>query len=353
MSLFSDKVIPMVSEVSSEIKKIVITGGAGFIGSHIVDHFADKYPTAEIHIFDKMTYAADQRNLEQHAGSPRVKLIVADICDLDKCVEILEGADLLIHAAAESHVDNSFGNSMEFTRTNVVGTHALMEAALRHKVPRIIHVSTDEVYGEILEGEADENTLLYPTNPYSASKAGAEMIVSGYIRSFDLPVVTVRANNIYGIRQFPEKIIPKFLLMLMKGEKLTLHGDGLNKRHFLAATDFAAALALIVDKWQQRKVYNIGTNEEYTNAQLTGMLCQVFDKDFDECVTYVNDRPFNDGRYALNWDAITTFGWKPTRKLKDDLPMIAKWYAENFDRYEKTDQYKFPPNIDVKVKVLD
>jgi len=232
---------------------------------------------------------------------------------------------------------------MEFTRTNVVGTHALMEAALRHSIPRIIHVSTDEVYGEILEGEADENTLLYPTNPYSASKAAAEMIVSGYIRSFELPVVTVRANNIYGIRQFPEKIIPKFLLMLMKDKKLTLHGDGLNKRHFLAATDFAAALALIVDKWQERKVYNIGTNEEYTNAQLTEMLCQAFDKKFDDCVTYVSDRPFNDGRYALNWDALTALGWKPSRQLKDDLPMIAKWYAENFDRYDDKSLIKQQP----------
>lgn len=325
------------------MKKIVITGGAGFIGSHIVDHFVDKYPQAQIHIFDKMTYAADKRNLDQHQDNPNVRLIVADICDLDKCFEILKDTDLLIHAAAESHVDNSFGNSMEFTRTNVLGTHALMEAALQHKIPKIIHVSTDEVYGEILEGEADEGTLLYPTNPYSASKAAAEMIVSGYIRSFGLPVVTVRANNIYGIRQFPEKIIPKFLLMLMHDQKLTLHGDGLNKRHFLAATDFAHALSLIVDKWQERKVYNIGTNEEYTNAELTSMLCQVFDKKFDDCVMYIDDRPFNDGRYALNWDLITKLGWKPTRNLKDDLPAIAQWYLENFDRYDDSAKVKNKP----------
>ena len=333
------------------MKKIVITGGAGFIGSHIVDHFCAEYPKAEIFIFDKMTYAADVRNLGDHIDDPRVHLVVADICDLNKCVEVLDGADLLIHAAAESHVDNSFGNSMEFTRTNVVGTHALMEAARRHKIPKILHVSTDEVYGEILEGEADEKTILNPTNPYSASKAAAEMIISGYIRSFDLPVTTVRANNIYGVRQFPEKIIPKFLLMLMKGEKLTLHGNGLNKRHFLAAQDFAGALGLILQKWKPHEIYNIGTHEEYTNAQLTDMLCQLFGKTFDDCVTYVDDRPFNDGRYALNWDHITGLGWKPKRSLKNDLPEMAAWYAKNFSRYESASKKQHDPLANINLKV--
>ena len=316
------------------MKKIVITGGAGFIGSHIVDHFYEQYPDSQIVVFDKMTYAADKRNLENCLDDARVSLEIADICDLNRCLEILDGADLLIHAAAESHVDNSFGNSMEFTRTNVMGTHTLMEAAKRHAIPKIIHVSTDEVYGEVLEGAVDEDCNMYPTNPYSASKAGAEMIISGYIRSFKLPVTTVRANNIYGIRQFPEKIIPKFLLMLLHGEKLTLHGNGQNKRHYLSAHDFAAALQLVVEKWEPHKVYNIGTTEEYSNRELSEMLCALFDKNPDETITYVEDRPFNDGRYSLKWDRITELGWTAKRSLKDDLPAIKNWYLQNAARYK-------------------
>ena len=328
------------------MKKIVITGGAGFIGSHIVDHFFEKYPKAEIFIFDKMTYAADIRNISPLVDNGRVHLVIEDICNLEACEKVLKGADLLIHAAAESHVDNSFGNSMEFTKTNVMGTHALMEGALRCKVPKIIHVSTDEVYGEVLEGDVDETAPLYPTNPYSASKAGAEMVISGYIRSFRLPVTVVRANNIFGIRQFPEKIIPKFLMMLMQEQKLTLHGNGRNKRHYLAAPDFAAALSLIAERWKPFEIYNIGTDEEYTNLELSSMLCAQFGLDLNECATFVEDRPFNDGRYALNWDHITELGWKPSFKLKDELPKVAQWYKDNFERYEPLDSLKRPPSLD-------
>src|SRR5687767_9333716 len=155
--------------MKNSVKKIVITGGAGFIGSHIVEHFAREYPHAEILVLDKMTYAADIRNISHLLVDERIQLLVGDICDLSTCRRAVEGADLVIHAAAESHVDNSFGNSLEFTRTNVVGTHCLMEACRQSKTPRIIHVSTDEVYGEVVTGTADENALLKPTNPYSAS----------------------------------------------------------------------------------------------------------------------------------------------------------------------------------------
>ena len=251
------------------MKKIIITGGAGFIGSHIVEHFVENYPEAEIVVLDKMTYAADIRNLLHLVSDNRIRLMVGDICDLDTCYRAVEGADLVIHAAAESHVDNSFGNSLEFTKTNVVGTHCLMSACRQAKVDKIIHVSTDEVYGEIIDGKADENAPLKPTNPYSASKAGAEMIINGYMRSYNLPVVIVRANNIFGIRQFPEKIIPKFLLSLMTGKPLTIHGNGQNSRHYLCARDFAAALDLLAHKGEIHGYYNIGTTDEYTNLEIS------------------------------------------------------------------------------------
>ena len=315
------------------MKKIVITGGAGFIGSHIVEHFAATYPNAEIVVLDKMTYAADIRNIFSLMREPRFQLIVGNICDLDTCVRAVKGADLVIHAAAESHVDNSFGNSFEFTQTNVVGTHCLMEACRRENVERIIHVSTDEVYGEVISGTADENALLKPTNPYSASKAAAEMIISGYLRSYKIPLVMVRANNIFGIRQYPEKIIPKFMISMMMGNKLTLHGSGQNRRHYLSAWDFAEALEMLAKFGEIGRCYNIGTVEEYTNFQMAQMISSIFGLSVDETVTYVADRPFNDFRYAVEWSQIAALGWKPKRSLRDELPVLARWYAENISRY--------------------
>ncbi|HTK84199.1 MAG TPA: dTDP-glucose 4,6-dehydratase [Patescibacteria group bacterium] len=316
------------------MKKIVITGGAGFIGSHIVERFVALYPAAEIVVLDKMTYAADVRNILPLMTEGRIQLIVGDIVDPGTCERAVKGADLVIHAAAESHVDNSFGNSYEFTKTNVAGTHCLIEAARRAKVERFIHVSTDEVYGEVLKGKADEDTVLRPTNPYSASKAAAEMIINGYRQSFKFPVIVVRANNIFGIRQYPEKIIPKFLLTLMMGRQLTIHGSGKNIRHYLSAWDLADALDLLIKKGEVGGCYNIGTAEEYTNLEMARMICDVFGLNSDEHITYVQDRPFNDARYALDWGRIEALGWKAQRKLKTELPAIANWYAANLDRYE-------------------
>ena len=315
------------------MKKIVITGGAGFIGSHIVDHFAHEYPDAQILVFDKMTYAADIQNIMHHIESDRIKLLVGDICNLERCYQALEDADLLIHAAAESHVDNSFGNSMEFSKTNVLGTHALMEAALKSGVPKIIHISTDEVYGEVIEGAVSEDALLQPTNPYSASKAAADMIIQGYKKSFNLPVVTVRSNNIFGIRQFPEKILPKFMMLLMTGQKLTLHGTGENKRHFLAAQDLCRALDLLVHKGEIGEIYNIGTTDEYQNVEVAHMICDVFGLDPEKWITHIEDRPFNDARYAITWEPLTALGWKPQIRLRDEIGNMANWYMKNFKRY--------------------
>lgn len=315
------------------MNKIVITGGAGFIGSHIVDEFAESYPNAKIIVLDKMTYAADIRNISHHIEKPNFDLVVGDICNFETCERVLKDTTLLIHAAAESHVDNSFGNSLEFSRTNVVGTHCLMEASRELAVPRIIHVSTDEVYGEVLKGSAKEETILKPTNPYSASKAAAEMIINGYLQSFKMPIITIRANNMFGTRQYPEKIIPKFMLMLIRNQKLTLHGNGKNKRHYLHVRDFTNALKILHEKGEIGECYNIGTKEEYQNIQIATMLCTLFDLDTKEYITHVDDRPFNDGRYAVKWDKITKLGWKPEQGLKKEMAKLASWYLENFSRY--------------------
>jgi dTDP-glucose 4,6-dehydratase len=315
------------------VHRIVITGGAGFIGSHVVDHFCEVFPDSPIVILDKMTYAADFRNVSSLVSDGRVELIVGDICDFDLCARVVANADLIVHTAAESHVDNSFGNSLRFTTTNTLGTHTLMEACRLAKVPRIIHISTDEVYGEVLEGSCTEEDPLNPTNPYSASKAAAEMIIAAYRRSFNLPVIQVRANNIYGTRQYPEKLIPKFTILLLQGKKVTLHGDGQHRRHFLAAEDFAAGLAVLARKGRIGQTYNIGSDVELANIDVTGKLCELTGRAFDAAVDFIADRPFNDKRYSISSERIHSLGWSTTRRLFDELPALVAWYRDNLDRY--------------------
>lgn len=324
------------------MNKIVVTGGAGFIGSHMVEMLLERYPQANITILDKMTYATNIRSILHLASNPRVTLVVGDICEMYTCQKAVKDADLVIHAAAESHVDNSFGNSLEFTRSNTLGTHTLIEACRVLNVPRIIHVSTDEVYGEIVKGSADEEYPLKPTNPYSASKAAAEMVVQGYLQSFKLPVLILRANNIFGIRQYPEKIIPLFIMKLMKGEKLTLHGTGKNTRHYLSAHDLMNALYLLIENGKIGECYNIGTVEEYTNLEMAAMICGVFGLNPQEHMTFVKDRPFNDARYAVDWTKISALGWKPLSSIKTELPEIAAWYADHYDLYETAPIVRHP-----------
>jgi UDP-glucose 4,6-dehydratase len=321
------------------MRKIVITGGAGFIGSHVVERFCAEYPSAEIVMLDKMTYAADVRNVIDLIVAERAELVVGDVCDYELCHSLFTDCDLVIHAAAESHVDRSFLSSIPFTRSNALGTHTVMEACRNAGVPRIIHVSTDEVYGEVLTGSVDENGILNPTNPYSASKAAAEMIVNGYRHSYNLPVMTVRANNIFGIRQYPEKLIPRSIMNLAGGGKIELHGDGTNVRHFLSAVDFADALVLLAQTGKIHDIYNIGSPDEFSNREIAAMICREFGIDFDSHVVFVSDRPFNDRRYAVTYDKIVQLGWAPRRSLKSEMGAVVRWYRDNAEHLAKRIQW--------------
>ena len=316
------------------MRRILITGGAGFIGSHVTEHLHRVYPDAQITVLDKMTYAADIDNIRHILDRHHVRLVVGDICDANLCRKVLDSADLLVHLAAESHVDNSFGDSLQFTRTNTLGTHTLLEAARIAEVPKIIHVSTDEVYGEVLDGEVDESAHLNPTNPYSASKASAEMIVKSYIKSFGLPISTIRANNIFGIRQYPEKLIPRCCLSLILKQKIPIHGTGECSRCFLAAEDFAEAVALLIPLDTNGEVFNVGTDEEYRNLEVVRMICEAFGEDSADFIEHVHDRPFNDTRYGISTKRIAGIGWVPKRMLKSELGRIVEWYRENIYRYE-------------------
>jgi UDP-glucose 4,6-dehydratase len=321
------------------MRKILITGGAGFIGSHFAEAIAKAFPEHIVVVLDKMTYAGDITHIEHLISNRRVKLVVGDICDYTLCERLVENCDIVVHAAAESHVDRSFHSSIMFTQTNALGTHTIMEACRAVGVPRIIHVSTDEVYGEVLAGEVDETGSINPTNPYSASKAAAEMIVNGFRHSFKLPVIVVRANNVYGIRQFPEKLIPRCIMSLIDGKAIPLHGDGSNKRHYLAAQDFASALVLLVQKGKINETYNIGSREEFSNRDVARMICEQFKLPFQSSVLFVQDRPFNDKRYSISWDKISNLGWAPKCKLPQEIPAIVRWYQQNADAIrEKMDQ---------------
>jgi len=313
--------------------KIVVTGACGFIGSHVAEHLRDVFPFARLTILDKLTYAGDMDNVSHLVKRNAVQLVVGDICDLDLCRRVVHNADVVVHLAAESFVDNSFGDPLTFTITNTLGTHTLLDACRRAGVPRFIHVSTDEVYGEVLRGEVGEDAPFNPTNPYSASKAAAEMIILGHLRSYRQPIVRVRANNIFGIRQYPEKVIPKFCLSLVLGAKLTIHGNGSHRRHYLHARDFAAAVALLIDQGVAGEVYNVGSDDEYTNLEVAELVCDVFGKACQEEIVFVKDRPFNDRRYSISSARMQGLGWRPQRRLVDELGFIAQWYAERVDRY--------------------
>lgn len=315
------------------MRKILITGGAGFIGSHVVEHFAKKYPDAQITVLDKMTYAGDVRNLDGILDWERVRLIVGDVSDLELCGRATKGVDFVIHMAAESHVDNSFGNSLLFTHSNVLGTHALLEAARVNKVPRFLHVSTDEVYGDIPDGLCSENHPLSPTNPYSASKAGAEMIAMSYVQSFKMPIMILRANNAFGVRQYPEKIIPRFSLLAHNGYKMTIHGDGSNLRRYLPVEDFATAISTIYENGVEGEAYNVGSHAEHSNNQVAQMICSHLGLDPEKVIDYVSDRPFNDTRYAVETSKIEALGWQQSAALEERIGSVIDWYKTHQHRY--------------------
>ncbi|XP_042488528.1 trifunctional UDP-glucose 4,6-dehydratase/UDP-4-keto-6-deoxy-D-glucose 3,5-epimerase/UDP-4-keto-L-rhamnose-reductase RHM1-like [Macadamia integrifolia] len=317
---------------------ILITGGAGFIASHVTNLLVKNYPDYKIVVLDKLDYCSSTRNLSPARSSPNFKFVKGDItsADLVNYLLITEGIDTIMHFAAQTHVDNSFGNSFEFTNNNVYGTHVLLEAckAARPKVRRFIHVSTDEVYGET---EADaivgnhEASQLLPTNPYSATKAGAEMLVMAYARSYGLPVVTTRGNNVYGPTQFPEKLIPKFLLLAMRGQKLTIHGDGSNVRSYLYCEDVAEAFDVVLHKGQVGNVYNIGTYKERRVIDVAKNICDLFNLDPKDAISFVNNRPFNDQRYFLDTKKLSLLGWSEKTSWEEGLKKTKEWYLANSD----------------------
>lgn len=308
--------------------KIMVTGGAGFMGSHFVRFMLNKYPEHEILNYDKLTYAADLRNLDDIKKNRNYQFAEGDVCDFKLLMKLLRGVDCVVHLAAESHVDNSIGNSLIFTMSNTYGTHVLLEAARLNQIKKFVHVSTDEVYGDIEKGSFSEDSILSPNNPYSASKAGAEMIARSYHKTYKMPLMIVRSNNVFGPCQYPEKIIPKFTTSLLDGKKVPLHGDGSNIRTYIYADDFCSAMDSVFTKGEPGEIYNIGTSDELSNLELTKFILKKLGRD-EKWIEFSKDRPFNDKRYSVDTRKIKLLGWKQKHKFGEALDLTIKWYKDN------------------------
>jgi len=320
--------------MKNKLKKIFITGGAGFIGSHVSESFFKNFPKSKIIILDKLTYAGNKSFISSILKSKRVKFIKSDIIDTNNYSKFLENCDLAINIAAESHVDNSFISPLNFTKTNTLGAHAFFLECIKKKVKKILHVSSDEVYGEKIIGTCNENQLVNPTNPYSASKAAAEILINSYKYTYKKEIIIVRANNIYGIRQYPEKLISTSIVNLINDKPIPIHGNGKNIRFYLSADDFANALILLVKK-KDRGTYNIGSKFFEKNINIARYICKIFKKNPEKFIKFTKDRLYNDKRYSVSSKKIRKLGWSPKRNLINDLPMIIKWYKKNYKIFKK------------------
>ncbi|HEY9389472.1 MAG TPA: dTDP-glucose 4,6-dehydratase [Mycobacteriales bacterium] len=312
--------------------RVLVTGGAGFIGSHYVrTMLAGGYPgyqDAEVTVFDKLTYAGNLANLHEVADNPRYRFVRGDICDAEALDQVVPGHDAIVNFAAETHVDRSILGASDFVVTNVLGAQTLFDAALRHGTSRLVHVSTDEVYGTIPHGSWTEDHLLEPNSPYSAAKAGADLMARAYARTYGLPVSVTRCSNNYGPYQFPEKVIPLFVTNLIDGRSVPLYGDGMNVRDWLHVDDHCRGIQLVLERGEPGEFYNIGGGRELTNKELTGLLLEACDRGWD-AVTYVEDRKGHDRRYSVDHSRLAAMGYAPRTTFEDGLAATVRWYREN------------------------
>jgi dTDP-glucose 4,6-dehydratase len=305
--------------------KILVTGGAGFIGSNYVRHVLTAHPGDSVVNLDKLTYAGNLENLRDVESNARYAFVHGDICDGARVREAMRGVDAVVHFAAETHVDRSNLGADDFLRTNVTGTFTLLEAARELKVNRFLAVSTDEVYGSIAEGAARESDPLNPSNPYSASKAAADLLVRAYWTTHRLPVMITRSSNNFGPYQYPEKVIPLFVTNALEGKPLPLYGDGRNVRDWLYVLDNCAAIDLVLRKGRDGEIYNIGGSTEVENIALTRRILSMVGQP-ESLIKPVTDRPGHDRRYALDSGKVKTLGWTPATTFDTALAATVEWY---------------------------
>jgi dTDP-glucose 4,6-dehydratase len=309
-----------------------VTGGAGFIGSNYVRGLlggAWGVDVESVTVLDAFTYAGNMANLEAVANDPRLSLVTGDIRIASDIDGAIPGHDVVVHFAAESHVDRSIESSSVFVTTNVLGTQQMLEAAMRWGIATFVHVSTDEVYGSISEGSWDENQPLLPNSPYAASKASSDLLARSYAHTYGLDVRITRCSNNFGVYQYPEKVIPLFITNLIDGLKVPLYGDGLNIRDWLHVDDHCRGIELVVQGGRSGEVYNIGGGTELTNRELTSLILSTFGVG-DEMIQPVADRPGHDRRYSLDWSKINSeLGYKPTTSLDSSIGEVVDWYRSH------------------------
>jgi len=322
--------------------KLLVTGGAGFIGSNFIHHILNEHPNWGIINLDKLTYAGNLENLKDIENDPRYHFVKGDIADRELVNNLLQdNFDVIVNFAAESHVDRSILDASPFIETNVKGTQVLLEGAHQYKVRKFIQVSTDEVYGSIEEGKFTEKSPLSPNSPYAASKAATDLLCHAYWKTYQLPVVITRCSNNLGPFQFPEKLIPLAITNALENKPIPIYGDGLNIRDWIYVADHCRALDLAIQKGKPGEVYNIAANQEKTNLELIHQLLDMMGKP-RSLITFVADRPGHDRRYALNASKITKeLGWKPLYSFEKALAATVDWYInhEHWWRQIKSGEY--------------
>ena len=308
--------------------KLVVTGGAGFIGSNFIRHVLAAHADDSIVNLDKLTYAGNLKNLSDVADSPRYRFVHGDVCDAKMVRDVLRGADAVVNFAAESHVDRSLVEPVAFLRTDVFGVFTLREAVRELGIPRFVHISTDEVYGSLATGSARESDPLRPSNPYSASKAGGDLLALAYWQTHRVPVLLTRSSNNFGPFQYPEKVIPLFITNALDDQPLPLYGDGRNVRDWLYVVDNCTALDLVLRKGKDGEVYNIGGGHEVENIVLTRDILRLTGKP-ETLIRPVKDRPGHDRRYSVDSKKVRQLGWAPKHPFGKALETTVAWFREH------------------------
>jgi dTDP-glucose 4,6-dehydratase len=316
------------------MKNILVTGGAGFIGSNFVHYLLDKYENYNVIVLDALTYAGNRENLSGLDSDNRFTFYHGDICDEKIVDQLMQEIDMVVNFAAETHVDRSIHEAGRFISTDIHGTFVLLEAAKKFRIEKFLHISTDEVYGSIDQGSFKETDSLKPNSPYSASKAGADLLVRSYFVTFQVPTLITRSSNNYGPYQYPEKLIPLFITNAIDDKELPLYGDGKNIRDWLFVHDNCVGIDLVLHKGETGEIYNIGAGNEEENITITQIILDILNKPM-KLIKYVKDRPGHDRRYSVDISKIIKLGWQPQKNFSQAIEETVYWYLKNENWWRK------------------
>ena len=321
------------------MRDILVTGGAGFIGSNFCRYMLDRYPECRITVLDALTYAGNLDNLADMRDNPRFRFVHGDIRNKGDVDQLVEESSAIVNFAAETHVDRSIDDPGSFVLTDVYGVFTLLEACRRHGIQKFVHISTDEVYGSIEEGSFKEGDCLEPNSPYSASKAGGELLARSYFVTYGLPIIVTRGSNNFGPYQYPEKLIPLFITNAMDDKPLPVYGDGQQVRDWIYVLDHCSGIDFALHKGEPGTAYNLGGGNERTNLEITGLILKVLGKP-ESLIKYVTDRPGHDRRYSLDCRLMKSIGWQPEHTFEDALKRTVDWYVSNDPWWRKIKEHQ-------------